>query len=57
MTYTLGDKVTVKLTNADLLQKHIDFQLINQELDEFKTSRPFVKGKTQSKGRKNKNKK
>ncbi|MDR1594006.1 MAG: ribonuclease R [Prevotellaceae bacterium] len=56
VTYTLGDKVTVKLTNADLLQKHIDFQLINQELDEFKTARHVVKGKTQGRGRK-KNKK
>jgi ribonuclease R len=45
MTYTLGDKVTVKLTNADLLQKHIDFQLINQDLDEFKSTRQVVKNK------------
>ncbi|MDR0724764.1 MAG: ribonuclease R [Prevotellaceae bacterium] len=57
MTYTLGDKVTVKLTNADLLQKHIDFQLINQEMDEYKTARHLVKGKTQGRGRKKKNKK
>jgi ribonuclease R len=57
MTYTLGDKVTVKLTNADLLQKHIDFQLINQELDEFKSARHVVKNKTQSKGWKKSNKK
>ncbi|MDR1581983.1 MAG: ribonuclease R [Prevotellaceae bacterium] len=35
-TYTLGDKVTVKLINADLLQKHIDFQLINKELNKRK---------------------
>jgi ribonuclease R len=57
MTYTLGDKVTVKLTNADLLQKHIDFQLVNQELDEYKSARRVIKGKTQGKGRKKKNKK
>ena len=31
LTYTLGDKVTIKLVNADLLQKHIDFQLIHVE--------------------------
>jgi ribonuclease R len=52
MTYTLGDKVTVKLTNADISQKHIDFQLINQELDEYQTVRNTVKNKTKRKGRK-----
>jgi ribonuclease R len=45
VTYTLGDKVTVKLTNADILQKHIDFQLINQELDEYKATRHTAKNK------------
>lgn len=49
MTYTLGDKVTVKLTNADISQKHIDFQLVNQELDEYKTARHNVKNKKRKK--------
>jgi ribonuclease R len=34
VTYTLGDKVTVKLVHADLLQKHIDFQLMHVERKE-----------------------
>jgi ribonuclease R len=51
MTYTLGDKVTVKLINADILQKHIDFQLINQELEELAATRYSVKNKPQGKGR------
>jgi ribonuclease R len=51
ITYTLGDKVTVKLTNADILQKHIDFQLINKELDEYKTLHRGVKNKSKSKKR------
>jgi ribonuclease R len=53
MTYTLGDKVTVRLTNADILQKHIDFQLINQELDEYKTARHSVKSTVNRKQKKN----
>ncbi|MDR1129587.1 MAG: ribonuclease R [Prevotellaceae bacterium] len=56
ITYTLGDKVTVKLTNADLLQKHIDFQLINQEMNDFKAAQHTVKNKMQG-GRKRKNNK
>jgi ribonuclease R len=56
-TYTLGDKVTVKLTNADILQKHIDFQLVNQELDEYKAARRVVKNKVQGKKRKKDSKK
>jgi ribonuclease R len=57
ITYTLGDKVTVKLINADILQKHIDFQLINQELEEYNSARHAVKGKMKGKGQKRKNKK
>jgi ribonuclease R len=57
MTYTLGDKVTVKLINADLLQKHIDFQLINQESSDSKTVHNPVKNKKQGRGRKRKNNK
>jgi ribonuclease R len=49
VTYTLGDKVTVKLTNADISQKHIDFQLINQELDEYKSARHTVNNKRRKK--------
>jgi ribonuclease R len=49
ITYTLGDKVTVKLINADLLQKHIDFQLINQELDDYKSAIHTIKNKTRKK--------
>jgi ribonuclease R len=56
MTYTLGDKVTVKLTNADIFQKHIDFQLVNQELDEYRAARNVIRSKSRGKGWK-KNKK
>jgi ribonuclease R len=56
-TYTLGDKVTVKLINADILQKHIDFLLVNQELDEYAATRHSVKNKMQGKGRKKNTKK
>jgi ribonuclease R len=51
ITFTLGDKVTVKLTNADIQQKHIDFQLINQELDEYKAARKTVKSKRRKESR------
>ncbi|MDR1339086.1 MAG: ribonuclease R [Prevotellaceae bacterium] len=54
ITYTLGDKVTVKLTNADLLQKHIDFQLINQELNDYKAAQHTVKNQMQGRGWKRK---
>ena len=33
-SYTIGDKVSVRVLNADLLQKHLDFELINPELDD-----------------------
>lgn len=43
--YTLGDKVTVKLINADLVQKHIDFVLINPEIEEYNAARKKVRKK------------
>jgi ribonuclease R len=55
ITYTLGDKVTVRVTNADLLQKHLDFLIVNPEPDEYKAVRYTVKNKT-GQGRKKKNK-
>jgi ribonuclease R len=50
-TYTLGDKVTVKLINADLLQKHIDFQLLNKETNEFDIIPVKSKSKSKSKSK------
>ncbi|MDR1886683.1 MAG: ribonuclease R [Prevotellaceae bacterium] len=54
ITYTLGDKVTVKLTNADIQQKHIDFQLVNQDLDDYNALRHTVKNKMPNRGQKKK---
>jgi ribonuclease R len=49
--YTLGDKVTVKLTNADLLQKHIDFMMVNPEVEDYNTARYAVKNNPQGNGK------
>lgn len=33
ISYTLGDRVWIKLVNADIVQKHIDFVMLNGEND------------------------
>jgi ribonuclease R len=55
ITYTLGDKVTVKVSNADLMQKHLDFLIVTQEQDDYNVARHAVKNKAE-KGRKRKSK-
>ena len=43
ITYTLGDKVSVRALNADLTLKHLDFELVNSETDDFRTARTTIK--------------
>ncbi|MDR0559960.1 MAG: ribonuclease R [Prevotellaceae bacterium] len=57
ITYTLGDKVHVKLVNADLMQKHIDFQMINPEFEDYMEKRHAVKNGKKKKEKKEKEKK
>jgi ribonuclease R len=43
VNYTLGDKLRVRVLSVDLLQKHLDFGMINPELDELNEARQTIK--------------
>lgn len=54
--FTLGDKVRIKVSRANLEQRFIDFELIMLEEHNTESSRPVVKRKTSSRSRGSKKK-
>ena len=42
VTYTIGNKVSVRVINADLNNKHLDFELINPELEEYRAAKKSI---------------
>ncbi|MDR3245756.1 MAG: ribonuclease R [Prevotellaceae bacterium] len=52
--YTLGDKVSVKLTSVDLFLKHIDFLILNPEAEDYNAARQAVKNNQKGKGKRKK---